>query len=276
MIPPIVSAAHVLAAPDPRRVLVDVRWYLDGRSGRAAYEAGHIAGAVFADVDTDLSATDRPDTEGRHPLPSPAAFAAAMSRLGIGDDTVVVAYDDSGGLTAGRLVVMLRMLGCQAALLGGSVQHWPGAIEAGSGPAIRPARFTARPWPADRLATVEATVAHAAAGMPVLDARSAERYGGALTLVDKRPGHIPGAVSSPSASLVGARGELLDDDHLAAHFAALGLTEDRPAVVYCGSGVSACVNVLAMEHLGLPPARLYVASWSGYSADPLRPAALGH
>ncbi len=276
MIPPVVSVADVLSTPDPRRVLVDVRWYLDGRSGRAAYESGHIAGAVFADIDTDLSATDLPDTEGRHPLPSPAAFAAAMSRLGIGDDTVVVAYDDSGGLTAGRLVVMLRMLGRQAALLDGSVQHWPGAIETGPGPDIRPARFTARPWPADRLATVQATVAHAAAGLPVLDARSAERYDGSVALVDKRPGHIPGALSSPSANLAGAQGRLLADDQLAAHFAALGLAEDRPAVVYCGSGVSACVNVLAMEHLGLPPARLYVASWSGYSADPLRPAELGH
>src|SRR5262245_23223615 len=106
-------------------VVADVRWYLDGRDGRAAYEAGHVPGAVFIDLDRDLAAKAGP-TAGRHPLPSPEAFAAAMSRAGIGDDTAVVAYDDSGGGTAGRLVWMLRVLGHDAALLDGGLLAWTG------------------------------------------------------------------------------------------------------------------------------------------------------
>ena len=105
-------------------VLVDVRWYLDGRDGRVAYEAGHLPGAIWIDLERDLSRHDLPASEGRHPLPTPTAFAVAMSALGIGDDTVVVAYDDTGGVTAGRLVVMLRMLGRSAALLDGGLGAW--------------------------------------------------------------------------------------------------------------------------------------------------------
>lgn len=275
MIPPIVTAEYLTRTASRPVVLVDVRWYLDGRSGRSAFEAGHIPGAVFADIDTDLSDPAQPPTAGRHPLPTPEAFAAAMSRLGISDDSVVIAYDDSGGLTAGRLVVMLRMLGRQAALLSGSVADWPETLETGPGATRRPGAFTAQPWPFDRLATIDQTVAAAAAGHPVLDARSADRYAGTVTIIDPRPGHVPGALSSPSADLVDANGGLLEDDLLARHFAALGVDRDHPAVAYCGSGVSSCLNILAMEHLGLPPARLFVASWSGYSADPQRPGELG-
>lgn len=123
VIAPVVSADSVRQLGDDA-ILVDVRWYLDGRDGRAAYEAGHVPGAIWLDLERDLSRHDLPASEGRHPLPTPAAFAAAMSAHGIGDNSVVVAYDDTGGVTAGRLVVMLRMLGRSAALLDGGLGAW--------------------------------------------------------------------------------------------------------------------------------------------------------
>ncbi len=271
MIPPVVDDVPAGA------VLVDVRWYLDGSDGRAAFETGHLPGAVWVDLDGQLAATDLPATEGRHPLPAPAAFAVAMGSLGIGDDTVVVAYDDTGGLTAGRLVVMLRMLGHDAALLDGGLATWVAAgrpVETGPGRAPARASFTPRPWPADRLATADDTGVQAAAGRPVLDARVPERFTGEQTLVDPVPGHVPGARNAPWSAVLGPDGRLLPRAELRAHFTALG-AGDGDAITYCGSGVSACVNIVAMEHAGLPVARLYVGSWSGWSADPTRPAETG-
>ena len=177
-LPPLVSADW-LAANRAAVAVADARWYLDGRPALAEYEKGHIDGAVFVDMDTDLSDHSLPATMGRHPLPSPAAFAAAMSRLGIGDNTPVVAYDDSGGVTAGRLVVMLRSLGHSAALLDGGVAAWSGALVQGA-PVARPsARFTERPWPADRFASLEevgAIAARADTRTVLLDARAGDRY----------------------------------------------------------------------------------------------------
>jgi thiosulfate/3-mercaptopyruvate sulfurtransferase len=276
MIPPVVDAAFVADHPDV--VLADVRWYLDGRDGRAAFEAAHLPGAVFVDLERDLAGHGRPATEGRHPLPEPADFAAAMGALGIGDDTVVVAYDDTG-LTAARLVVMLRMLERDAAVLDGGLAAWSGQVQSGpvqSGPsAQRPrATFTAMPWPVERLAGPDDVVAHIAAGGAVLDARAPERFSGAQAMIDPRPGHVPGARNAPWAALLGDDGRLRPASELRDHFAAAGLTaHTSTAITYCGSGVSACMNVIAAEHAGLPVPRLYVASWSGWSADPQRPAA---
>jgi thiosulfate/3-mercaptopyruvate sulfurtransferase len=262
---------------DPLVVLADVRWYLDGRSGRAAFEEGHVPGAVFVDLDHDLARDDLHATEGRHPLPTPQGFAAAMGRRGIGDGHLVVAYDDSGGMTAGRLVVMLRMLGRPATLLDGGLAAWPGPLERGGGTTRPPATFTPAPWPADRLADTD-DVAHLAANPAavVLDARSAERFRGEVVAVDPRAGHIPGARSAPwSDALDPATGRFRTPTELSDWFEELGVTSARAVVAHCGSGVSACVNLLAMEQAGLEPARLYVASWSGWSADPDRPAATG-
>ena len=258
-------------------VLADVRWYLDGRDGRAAYETGHLPGAVWVDLDRDLAAHGLPATEGRHPLPAPDAFAAAMGALGIGDDTLVVAYDDTGGLTAGRLVVMLRMLGRPAAMLNGGLRAWTGPVETGW---VQPstASFTATPWPADRLVDADTTAAAAAGGTAVIDARPYERFTGEVAMIDPRPGHIPGARSAPWSAVLDTDGRLLPVDRLRAHYAALGVS-DQPqqghTIAYCGSGVSACMNAVALEHAGFTPPRLFVASWSGWSADPNRPAALG-
>ena len=268
MIPPVVDQAFVESHPDA--VVVDVRWYLDGRDAAAIFAEGHLPGALFVDLETQLSDTSQPKTEGRHPLPSPEAFAAAMSALGIGDHSVVVAYDDTGGMTAGRLAVMLRMLGSDAAILDGGIAHWDGELETGPGRTPRPATFTAAPWPAERLASVDEVARRAADGTAVLDARSADRYHGALA-VDPRPGHIPGARSAPCMDNVGADGKLRPADELRRRFTDLG-ADDEQAITYCGSGVSACLNIIAAEHAGLRPPRLYVASWSGWSADPDRPA----
>jgi thiosulfate/3-mercaptopyruvate sulfurtransferase len=258
----------------PGCVLADVRWYLDGRDGRTAFEAGHLPGARFVDLDHELSAVGLPATEGRHPFPSAEDFAAAMGRLGIGDESVVIAYDDASGANAARLVVMLRMLGHDAALLDGGLAGWSGPLEEGPTALCSPARFTTQPWPSARFATADETAEHAAAGAPVLDARSAERYRGEVVLVDRRPGHIPGARSAPWAATLD-EGRFADRDALREHYVRLGVSTETPAIAYCGSGVSACMNLVAMEHAGLPQGRLFVPSWSGWSADPERPAETG-
>lgn len=273
MIPPFVDATFVDDHPDA--VLVDVRWYLDGRDGRAAFEAGHIPNALWVDLDTQLAATDRPATEGRHPFPDPHAFAETMGSLGIANDSIVVAYDDTGGLTAGRLAVMLRMLGCDAAVLAGGLAAWPGALETGSGRMPTATTFTPVEWPGDRLASAADVDQAVANGGAVLDARSHERFLGDVVQVDKRPGHIPGARSAPWSAVLDADALPLAADELRDHFRGLGADGDHEVVAYCGSGVSACLNVLAMEHAGLGTPRLYVASWSGWSTDPERQAATG-
>ena len=279
VIAPVVTADSISALGET--VLADVRWYLDGRDGRAAYEAGHLPGAIWVDLERDLSRHDLPATEGRHPLPTPTAFAAAMSALGIGDDTVVVAYDDTGGVTAGRLVVMLRMLGRSAALLDGGLGAWIAdgrPVATGGSAAPARATFTVTDWPNDRLASADEAADHAAKGGAVLDSRAHERFTGEQLLIDPRPGHMPGARSAPWAALHDAQGRLLDRADLRAHFQHLGAgqsSQGTTAVAYCGSGVSACLNVIAMEHAGLTPARLYVGSWSGWAADPSRPVELG-
>jgi thiosulfate/3-mercaptopyruvate sulfurtransferase len=273
--PPVVSLAEIADYPDA--VIADVRWYLDGRSGRDAYEAGHLPGAVFVDLERDLAAHDLPAVEGRHPLPTPEAFALAMGALGIGDDTTVIAYDDTGGVTAGRLVVMLRMIGHRAALLDGGIAAFDGELMPGAGAVPEHLDFTPQPWPLDRLATTAETIAIAASpdGV-VLDARPAPRFTGEVVQVDPRPGHIPGATNAPwSAVLDAGTGCFKSPEELHEHFANLGVTGANQVVGSCGSGVSTCINILAMERAGLPPARLYAASFSGYSADPDREVELG-
>ena len=259
-------------------VLADVRWYLDGRSGPEAFAAGHLPGAAFVDLDGDLAGPASADgTSGRHPLPSPEAFAAAMGRLGIGDATAVVAYDDSGGGTAGRLVWMLRVTGHDAALLDGGLAAWDGPLETGEGAAPTPAALTVVPWPTSALARADEVAALAVSSQAaVLDARGPERFRGDSEPVDRRAGHVPGARNAPwHGNLDPATGRFLPAAELRRRFAALGVTEGADVVNYCGSGVSACANVLALEAAGYEGARLFVASWSGWSADPARPVATG-
>jgi thiosulfate/3-mercaptopyruvate sulfurtransferase len=269
MIPPVVDAAW-LAGRLGEVVLADVRWYLDGRSGRAAYDAGHIPGAVFVDLDEWLAAHDA-SGGGRHPLPEPEHFARGMAELGIGDDDTVVAYDDQGGVIAARLVWMLRATGHPAALLDGGLGAWDGALE--TEPSSRPpARFTPAPWPAERLASIEDA---ADAGNVVLDARQRERYLGLEEPVDPRAGHIPGARSLPAREHLDETGRFLPVEELRARLTAAGAGAGERVVSYCGSGVTACHTLVAMEHAGLAPGRLFPGSWSQWSSDPSRPAATG-
>jgi thiosulfate/3-mercaptopyruvate sulfurtransferase len=261
--------------------LADCRWYLDGRSGRAAYDAGHIPGAVFVDLDTALTRHADAAAAGRHPLAEPADFAAAMGALGIGDDDTVIAYDDAGGVIAARLVWMLRVTGHEAALLDGGLDAWDG--ELATAPAVRaPATFTTREWPAAALATIDeveavsaATAGAAgpsadAASSPVLiDARPRERYLGEPDGVDPRAGHIPGALSVPCRENVDSSGRILPSGELRARF---GVDDAAEVISYCGSGVTACHNLLAMEQAGLGRGRLFPGSWSQWSRDPARPA----
>jgi thiosulfate/3-mercaptopyruvate sulfurtransferase len=271
-IPPsvVVDASWVRAHLDDL-MLADLRWYLDGRDGRAAYESGHVPGALYVDLEHDLSSPDKGGRRGRHPLPSPAEFAAALGRLGIAADDTVVAYDDSGGGTAGRLVWMLTALGQPAALMDGGLAAWDGPLETGPSVPRLPVFVHERPWPADRLADADELTTGAAV---VLDARSVERYRGETEPVDARAGHVPGAASAPWLGNLDA-GRFLSPARLRDRFAAFGIDEGTDVIAYCGSGVSACANLLALEHAGLGRGRLYVASWSGWAADPARPVATG-
>jgi thiosulfate/3-mercaptopyruvate sulfurtransferase len=242
-------------------VLADVRWYLDGRSGLAAYQSGHLPGAVFVDLDRWLAADASP-AAGRHPLPDPSVFAVGMAGLGIGEDDVVVAYDDAGGVIAARLVWLLRATGHQAALLDGGLGAYDGPLELAD-PHRPPAVFTARPWPSYLLADIEDACDP---DNVVLDARDGDRYRGELEPVDPRAGHIPGARNLPCRANLDDSGRFLPVDELRRRFAEVGVGAAVPVVSYCGSGVTACHNLLALEYAGLGPGRLYPGSWSQYSA----------
>jgi thiosulfate/3-mercaptopyruvate sulfurtransferase len=261
MIPPFVDADWLA---DQAAVVVDVRWYLDGRSGRAVYEAGHIPGAIFVDLDADLAGPPS-DVGGRHPLPEPANFAATMEKAGIGDGDVVVAYDDQGGVYAARLVWMLRVIGQEAALLDGGFAAWPGSLE--TGPVQRqPTRgFTPVPWPEGQAVGIE----EAGSAPLLLDARPRERYAaeGGDDPFDPRAGHIPGAVSLPCRENLGLDGRLLPVDDLRERLAAVGVEAGTPVVSYCGSGVTACHNLLVLEYTGLGEGALFPGSWSQWSRD---------
>jgi thiosulfate/3-mercaptopyruvate sulfurtransferase len=259
VIAPFVDAAW-LAEHRADVVLADVRWYLDGRSGRAEFEAGHLPGAVFVDLDRYLAAPAAPES-GRHPLPDPDVFAGGMAEAGIGDDAAVVAYDDAGGVVAARLVWMLRALGVEAALLDGGIAAGGGPLETGPTSAT-PARFTPRPWPAARLAGIDELQA---GGRILLDARDRNRYAGEFEPVDPRPGHIPGARNLPARETIDAEGRLLPPDVLRARLAEAGVGADSEVVASCGSGVNACHTLLMLEAVGLPPGRLFPGSYSQWS-----------
>ncbi len=269
MVPPFVDATWV----KERRtevVLADVRWYLDGRSGRDAYLEGHLPGAVFVDLDKWL-AGDPTSGLGRHPLPAPESFAQGMSSLGVGDDSVVVAYDDQGGVIAARLVWMLRATVHDSAVLDGGLLGYGPPLETAE-PVVEPRGFTVRQWPAEQLADIEDATD---LSKVVIDARAPERYRGESEPLDARAGHIPGARSLPCRGNLDESGMLLPLDVLRKRLKTVGASAERPVVSYCGSGVTACHNLLVLEHCGLGQGRLYPGSWSEYSAILDRPVETG-
>jgi thiosulfate/3-mercaptopyruvate sulfurtransferase len=269
--PPFVSAAW-LAAHRDEVVLVDVRWSLDGRQHHGTYLEGHLPGAVYVDLDADLSAP--PSTPGgRHPLPRPEDLAAALGRRGIPDEATVVAYDTASGAVAGRLVWLLRVIGQPAAVLDGGLAAWDGPLETGE--VVRePVTRVVRSWPSDRFVDVEEVARlRTAPATAVVDVRSGARFRGEAD-VDAVPGHIPGARSVPVGRHLDPDGRLLDAPALRARYAEAGVAPDDAVVTSCGSGVSACLALLALETLDVH-GRLFPGSWSAWSADPSRPIATG-
>jgi thiosulfate/3-mercaptopyruvate sulfurtransferase len=268
-------AAHL---DDPTWRVFDCRHDLaNPQAGEAAYRLGHIAGAQFLHLDRDL-AGPLSGRNGRHPLPAPAAFAALLARRGVANDSQVIVYDDIGGAYAARLWWMLRWLGHDAvALLDGGMQAWQGAGYAQSDriPQVQPARFD---W---KLSEPTVNTADIAAqlprpGMMLIDARSPDRYRGENETIDPVAGHIPGAINRPFRDNLDPTGRFKTAARLRREFA--GLLGARPAettVCYCGSGVTACHNLLAMEIAGLSGAQLYPGSWSEWCSDPARPVATG-
>lgn len=264
---PIVSADWLARHLADVRV-VDVRWYLDGRSGRDAYAAGHLPGAVWLDIDADLAAPASA-AHGRHPLPTPERFAAALGRVGINACDPVVAYDDAGGSTAARLWWLLHVLGEPVAVLDGGLAAWPGELTTDR-PAPAPVDRTPRPWPAERFVSAEQVAASVDAA--IFDARTAQRYAHGDDAIDPRPGHIPGALSAAWAGNLDESGRFRSSSELRERFAAAA---ERPAIAYCGSGVTACHDLLALELAGFTGSALYPGSWSQWGADASRPAETG-
>ncbi|MFE4423180.1 sulfurtransferase [Streptomyces sp. NPDC056817] len=269
--------ASALAEPRPP-VLLDVRWQLSLATaagaapfdGRAAHAAGHIPGAVFVDLDRELASA--PGGNGRHPLPDMEVFGAAMRRAGVAADRPVVVYDGGQGWAAARAWWLLRWTGHpDVRVLDGGLAAWEGPLETA---VPEPAEGDFVPKPG-ALPLLDADGAAALARSGVLfDARAGERYRGEVEPIDPVGGHIPGAVSAPTTENAGPDGRFLPAAELRARFAALGADDGREVGVYCGSGVSAAHEVLALAVAGIPAA-LYVGSWSEWSSDPSRPVALG-
>lgn len=258
----------------PVRVL-DVRWWLDRPDGRPAFRAGHIPGARYADLDTQLAEHGEP-AQGRHPLPSPETLQAAVRDWGIdGGDTVVV-YDDVANLASGRAWWVLRDAGiADVRVLDGALAAWTDAgfdLEEGDVPAVRGGTAVVSPGTLPMLG-IDDVLAFARTGL-LLDARAGERFRGEVEPMDPRAGHIPGAVSAPTTQNNDDSGRFRSPDELRERFAALGAEPGATVGVYCGSGVSAAHEAIALSLAGYRPV-LYPGSWSQWSQHPDRPAATG-
>jgi thiosulfate/3-mercaptopyruvate sulfurtransferase len=257
-----------------RTVVLDVRWTLAQPDGRDAYRAGHVPGAVYVDLDHEL-ADHGIEGAGRHPLPSEAAFTAAMRRWGLRDGDTVVVTDDAGNQSSARAWWLLRHAGvADVRMLDGALAAWRAAghpLETGdvvpeAGDAT--ARFGHMP-----LVDIDGAAAFPTDGV-LLDARAAERYRGEVEPIDPRAGHIPGAVSAPSGDNLDADGRFLDPAALRERFAAVRVRPGEPVAAYCGSGVTAAHAVAALAIAGVDAA-LFPGSWSQWSNDAGRPVATG-
>lgn len=262
--------------------IIDLRWYLQGKKGIEEYNQGHIPGAIFLDLEKDLTAPGGP---GRHPIPGPEQFSQAMSKAGVGKKTHVVVYDDAGGSIAARLWWLARVYyeHERISVLDGGLQAWTqsgGALskEAPSIPAAKVRTFspnfgaTYDKWMVDAM---RAVLSRKSAKAVLLDARVPERYRGEIEPIDARPGHIPGARNAPfTANLTD--GLFKSPKELQVHYKALGVKKGGVVVCYCGSGVTACHDILAisMAFPGQVPL-LYEGSWSDWARDSFRPAAVG-
>src|SRR5262245_37470862 len=271
-----VLAAHLV---NPSWLFADCRYNRSDETwGRAQYESAHIPGAVFVDIAHDL-AGPRTGTNGRHPLPPLEDMAATFARLGIADDIQVIAYDQEAGAFASRLWWMLRYLGHDAvAIVDGGFAKWTreGRPVRGGVDTRRPAPFIPRLRKEMRV-TVDETLAHL--GDPsvlLIDARSPDRYAGKPDPLDTIYGHIPGARNRYYRDNVDDAGTMRSGRELRTDFdKVLAGSPASQAVMYCGSGITACHNLLAMEHAGVRGARLFAGSWSEWESDPKRPVEKG-
>lgn len=262
---------------DPDWVVVDCRFDLaDPDAGRAAWQSAHLPGAVYAHLDHDLAGPVGPST-GRHPLPDPDAFAAWLGRHGVGEGVQVVVYDDGPGAMAARLWWLLRWVGHDAvAVLNGGLAAWR-AVDGpltDAAPIPTPRRFRPRPG---RMPTVDtASLASAPHGWLLVDARAAPRYRGEREPVDPVAGHVPGAVNRPFTDNLDDDGRFRSAAALRADWEALlAGAGERPVACMCGSGATACHNLLALAYAGIDGAALYAGSWSEWIRDPERPVATG-
>lgn len=258
-------------------LICDCRFDLTNpQAGREAYNAGHILGAIYVDLDRDLSA-EKTGSNGRHPLPSPKAWAETKQRLGMDSKTTVIAYDNHGSVYASRLWWMLKASGhARVQVLDGGLSAWNGSIGT-IPPTIEPLKVTPTPqeWAgAVTVDAIEKCIADAnLLGNCMIDARAEDRFRGENETLDPIGGHIPGALNRFFKHNLSA-GQFKSPEVLRAEFKVLlGNIPLSKVINQCGSGVSACHNVLAMEVAGLPGSRLYVGSWSEWCTDPKRPIA---
>ena len=266
---------------DPALVLVDCRHNLsDVDAGQRAYGASHLPGARFMHMDRDLSG-ERTGSNGRHPLPEVAALSGSLSRAGIDASKQVVAYDQNNGMWASRLWWLLRWLGHDAAaVLDGGIDKWiaEGRPTTADPPSVRAARFVAMtPQPVVSSADILLNLSnHSSNPLTIIDARAPERFRGDIEPLDPVAGHIPGAINRPYGANLTPQQTFKPAELLRAEFEAqLGGAPLSSVVHQCGSGVTACHNMLAMAVAGLPGSRLYPGSWSEWVADPTRPVARG-
>ena len=265
-----------LLRSDKPPLVADVRWNLGGPPGKPDFEAGHIAGAVWVDLETQL--TGPPGVGGRHPLPTAAAFEQAMRDIGVSQNSLVVAYDAANSQAAARLWWLLTDAGHRAVrVLDGGFAAWNTAgLPTVSGPSALAAGgdFRAHPGQRPQLAGTEISARLGSAAAPTLiDVRTRERYAGVREPIDPVAGHIPGAINLPWTANVRADGRFRPPDEIAKRYAEAGGSQD--AVVYCGSGITATQSLLALESAGLRAAALYPGSWSEWIRDPSRPIATG-
>lgn len=255
--------------------IADVRWSLAGPPGRELYEAGHIPGAVFLDAEDELSSPG--EGPGRHPVPTTDKLARVFGQRGIGDEHVVVAYDDAGGSIASRLWWLYRHYGRDGtcAVLDGGIDAWTDAGQSltTDAPSTKAAHWTPGEGRDDLVGT-DTVAAMLGGDALLLDARAGERYRGETEPIDPRAGHIPGAHSAPWTGNLGPDGRFLAPEALRARYTALG-ADVLPSVAYCGSSLNATHDLLALEIAGIDGARLYEGSWSAWSSDPSRPVAIG-
>ncbi|MEU6202195.1 sulfurtransferase [Micromonospora musae] len=266
--------AAELDSADPPTVL-DIRWRLIGPPGRDDYAVGHLPGAVFVDLDTELCGA--PGAAGRHPLPDPAALQAALRAAGVRAGHPVVVYDGGDGMAAARAWWTLRWAGHEPVrVLHGGYPAWTAAGLPVSAelPAPVPGDVRVRPGALPVLDSGEAARLAAAEGAVLIDVRAAPRYRGETEPIDPVAGHVPGAVNVPAPEYV-TNGRFPAAEALRERFATVGIAEGTAVGAYCGSGVTAAQAVLALHLAGRPDAALYVGSWSNWVADPERPVATG-